>query len=96
MASEGDSEPNKVSEDILKCLCSIFTKMRKNGGNSTDSSSSSPFVTDQDMEPHDPYGTGAEFKERDIGVYKNLLIVDGISINHKWKRNALFLLHKLK
>ncbi|KAH9621977.1 hypothetical protein KSS87_010215, partial [Heliosperma pusillum] len=91
----GDSEPNKVSEDTLKCLCSIFTRMSYKDEKTTQSSCPLPFVSDQDFETQDPYGTGAEFKERDIGVYKFLWIVDANSIDLKWKRKALFLLHKL-
>ncbi|KAL9233843.1 hypothetical protein vseg_008787 [Gypsophila vaccaria] len=88
----GDSEPNKVSEDILKCLCSIFVRM-----SSTDEKRiQTSFDSHEDMDPQDPYGTATEFKERDIGVYKRLSIVDAISIDLKRKRNALFLLHKLK
>ncbi|XP_074274547.1 uncharacterized protein LOC141598706 [Silene latifolia] len=92
----GDSEPNKVSEDTLKCLCSIFTRMSYKDEKTTQSSCPLPFVSDQDFETQDPYGTGAEFKARDIGVYKFLWIVDANSIDLKWKKKALFLLHKLK
>ncbi|KAK9682738.1 hypothetical protein RND81_10G093100 [Saponaria officinalis] len=93
----GDSEPNKVSEDILKCLCSIFIRMSSTDEKRIQASYSSSFDSNQeDMELQDPYGTAIEFKDRDIGVYKRLSIIDALSIDLKRKRNALFLLHKLK
>ena len=44
----------------------------------------------------DPYGTGVELKERDIGVYKDLCVVDAKTVDLQRRKNALFLLHKLK
>ncbi|XP_057541698.1 uncharacterized protein LOC130820368 isoform X2 [Amaranthus tricolor] len=98
----GDSEQNIISEDILKCLCSIFMRMgtANDKGTSLDTSPYSlSFISRQkkkDLEFQDPYGTSAEFKERDIGAYKDFCTVDAISFDLKRKRNALFLLHKLK
>ncbi|XP_010680424.2 uncharacterized protein LOC104895573 isoform X1 [Beta vulgaris subsp. vulgaris] len=98
----GDSEPNKISEDILKCLCSIFIRMgtTNDKGTPLDTSPYSlSFVSHhkkKNVAVQDPYGTSAEFKERDIGAYKGFCIVDAISLDLKRKRNALFLLHKLK
>ncbi|XP_074286476.1 uncharacterized protein LOC141611757 isoform X2 [Silene latifolia] len=92
----GDSEPNKISEDIMKCLCSIFTKLSNKDDKKTQVPFSLSIVSDQDMELQDPYGSVIELKKRDIGVYKHLCIVDAISIDLKRKRDALFLLHKLK
>lgn len=98
----GDSEPNKISEDILKCLCSIFMRMSTTNDKGTQLDTlpySLSFVSRQkkkDVEVQDPYETSAQFKERDIGVYKDFCIVDAISFDLKRKRNALFLLHKLK
>ncbi|KAH9602949.1 hypothetical protein KSS87_014615 [Heliosperma pusillum] len=91
-----DSEPNKISEDIMKCLCSIFTKLSNTDDKKTQVPSSLSSVSDQDMELQDPYGSVIELKIRDIGVYRDLCIVDAISIDLKRKRDALFLLHKLK
>uniref|UniRef100_A0A803KSE5 Ternary complex factor MIP1 leucine-zipper domain-containing protein n=1 Tax=Chenopodium quinoa TaxID=63459 RepID=A0A803KSE5_CHEQI len=96
----GDSEPNKISEDILKCLCSIYMRMGTNidKGTQLDTSPLS-FVsrpTKKDLEFQDPYGASAEIKARDIGAYKNFCLIDAISFDLKRKRNALFLLHKLK
>ena len=50
----------------------------------------------KEMECQDPYGTSAKFKRRDIGVYKDFHLIDAISFDLKRKRNALFLIHKLK
>ncbi|XP_021714275.1 uncharacterized protein LOC110682277 isoform X2 [Chenopodium quinoa] len=96
----GDSEPNKISEDILKCLCSIYIRMgtTNDKGTQLDTSPLS-FVSRQkkeDSEFQDPYGASAEIKARDIGAYKNFCLIDAISFDQKRKRNALFLLHKLK
>ncbi|XP_057530405.1 uncharacterized protein LOC130808882 isoform X2 [Amaranthus tricolor] len=97
----GDSEPNKISEDIMKCLCSIFVRMgaTNDKGTSLDTSYSLSFVSSRqkkDVEIHDPYGTSVELMDRDIGAYKEFCTVDVISFDLKRKRNALFLLHKLK
>ncbi|KAL2906197.1 Rho GTPase-activating protein 6 [Bienertia sinuspersici] len=98
----GDSEPNKISEDILKCLCSIYMRMGTSNDKGTHSDTS-PYALSfvsrrkkKEMECQDPYGTSAKFKKRDIGVYKDFFLVDAISFDLKRKRNALFLLHKLK
>lgn len=96
----GDSEPNKISEDILKCLCSIFLRMgTTNDKEAQLDTSPLSFVSRQkkkDKQFQDPYGTSAKCKKRDIGVYKDFSTVDAISFDLKRKKNALFLLHKLK
>ncbi|KAJ8430020.1 hypothetical protein Cgig2_008459 [Carnegiea gigantea] len=98
----GDSEPNKISEDLLKCLCSIFMRIstKNDKGNQLHNVPYSLSVVSRQAENEaeflDPYGTGTELKDRDIGVYKDLCAVDALSIDLKRKRNALFLFHKLK
>ncbi|KNA03382.1 hypothetical protein SOVF_209740 [Spinacia oleracea] len=101
----GDSEPNKISEDILKCLCSIFIRMgttttaTNDKGTQLDTSPYSLSFTShqqKDKEFQDPYRGSAGIKHRDIGVYKDFCTVDALSFDLKRKRNALFLLHKLK
>ncbi|KAL8151951.1 hypothetical protein V2J09_021759 [Rumex salicifolius] len=97
----GDSEPNKISEDVLKCLCSIYMRM----STLTDKTPKieippslvlHSFKTERLPEFQDPYGCGDEFKDRDVGLYKHLSVIDAGSIDFKRKRNALFLIHKLK
>ncbi|GAB4848951.1 hypothetical protein Ancab_003765 [Ancistrocladus abbreviatus] len=98
----GDSEANKISEDVLKCLCSIF--MRLSTANDKDprlvflppSLAFAPQKNNQENELKDPYGSGIGFRERDIGCYKHLFEIDARSIDLKRKKNAVFLLHKLK
>ena len=54
------------------------------------------FQMEKETKIQDPYMTGVELKERDIGVYKGLCVVDAKTIDLKRRKNALFLLHKLK
>ncbi|GMH24613.1 hypothetical protein Nepgr_026456 [Nepenthes gracilis] len=89
-----DSEPNKISEDVLKCLCSIF--MRMNATNDKFPQVVSCVEFDSETKLQDPYGSGAEFREREIGSYKYICAIDACSIDLKQKRNALFLFHRLK
>ena len=98
----GDSEPNKISEDLLKCLCSIFMRIstKNDKRNQLDTVPYSLSIvsrqTEKATEFLDPYGTDTELMDRDIGVYKGLCPVDALSIDLKRKRNALFLFHKVK
>ncbi|CAI0558253.1 unnamed protein product [Linum tenue] len=79
-----DDNPNKVSEDIVKCLSSIFARLstttRKNHNSSE----------------NDPYGIWADFGRRDVGQYKHLFAIDADTINPNRTSNSLFLLHRLK
>lgn len=97
----GETDPNKVSEDILQCLCSIFIRMSTIDKKTridmlpySLSLVSSQF--EKETKIQDPYGTGVELKERDIGVYKDLCVVDAKTVDLQRRKNALFLLHKLK
>lgn len=60
-------EPNKLSEEILRCLLSIFSP--KNEISPSVSGSSVGFEIE---EPLDPYNICSEFGRRDIGPYKHL------------------------
>ena len=84
-ALEEASGPNKVSEDILKCLLSIYSQM------------SSPNCTEAEPETllsvsgscegfegqgfQDPYGICSEFGKRDIGPYKHFCSLEANSID---------------
>ncbi|GAB2282583.1 hypothetical protein Dimus_017122 [Dionaea muscipula] len=94
----GDSEPNKISEDVLKCLCSIFTRLSTGDDEPPQPLSFSPQKCESESEfLQDPYGCcNVVFKDRDIGSYKHLYTIDACSIDLKRKRNVMFLLHKLK
>ncbi|KAJ6304874.1 hypothetical protein OIU78_020428 [Salix suchowensis] len=101
--SENNITPNKVTEDIVKCLSSIFLRMStlkdkavELGNFSSRAAFSSP-VGDGGNETQDPYGIiSAEFKTRDIGPYKHLYTIEASSIDLSRTPNALFLLQRLK
>ncbi|XP_021910999.1 uncharacterized protein LOC110824790 isoform X1 [Carica papaya] len=93
--------PNKVSEDIVKCLSSIFLRMSsmKNRGTIENISYLSALVSQEhvdETEYKDPYGICSEFGRRNIGPYKHLLAIEAGSINPNRTSNSLFLLHRLK
>ncbi|XP_020221023.1 uncharacterized protein LOC109803760 isoform X1 [Cajanus cajan] len=100
--SEVDSTPNRVSEDIVKCLCSIFvrigTSKDKIGESRTPSRSASVFnqcIKEKDQ-LCDPYGICSESKTREVGPYKNLCEVKGSTVDLNRTTNAVFLIHRLK
>ncbi|XP_030498633.2 uncharacterized protein LOC115714193 isoform X1 [Cannabis sativa] len=100
-AMEADSSPNKVSEDIVKCLSNILMRMvstLKDRAVESGSSQLSFFarLANKDIEFLDPYGTPLDFKNRDVGPYKHLCSIDASSIDISRTTNALFLIHKLK
>ncbi|XP_058722245.1 uncharacterized protein LOC131594171 [Vicia villosa] len=101
MPTEADS-PNVISENILKCLSSILSRMSslKNSGFTGDISSPlwtrKPRNCVERTEFWDPYGICLDFGKRDIGPYKHLCAIDAKSFNAKRTANTLFLLHRLK
>ncbi|KAK7283313.1 hypothetical protein RIF29_12746 [Crotalaria pallida] len=97
----GDESPNIISENILKCLSSILLRMSaaKNPGSATDipplwNLKSRNCVEGTDF--WDPYGICLEFGKRDIGLYRQLSVIEAKSFNPKRTANSLFLLHRLK
>ncbi|KAL2333582.1 hypothetical protein Fmac_014795 [Flemingia macrophylla] len=99
---EVDSTPNRVSEDIVRCLCSIFVRIGtpkdKNGESTTPSLSASVFnqCSKEKDQLCDPYGICSESKTREVGPYKNLCEVKGSAVDLNRTTNAVFLIHKLK
>lgn len=83
----GDDGPNKVSEDLIRCLSSIFLRM-----NSIKKTS----LGSQETGFLDPYGICSVYGRRDIGPYKHLASISDDSINLNRTSNSLFLLHRLK
>jgi hypothetical protein len=82
---DNSSDPNKLSEEILKCLMSIFSLMslseKSEEEQSTSTSVSGSSSTSSDScDSGDPYGI-LDFGKRDIGSYKNFIVVDGSSFN---------------
>lgn len=75
--------PNRISENIVKCLSSIILRMR---------------IHDrcEESENYDPYTICSRFEKRDIGPYKHLFTVDASSINTNHKAFPPILLHRLK
>lgn len=97
----GDASPNKLSEDILKCLSSIFLRMSsmKNRRTADNLSFLSTLVSqenEEEAECQDPYGICSEFGKRDIGPYKRLFSIESGTINPNRTSNSLFLLHRLE
>ncbi|KAG8632571.1 uncharacterized protein LOC110605969 isoform X1 [Manihot esculenta] len=97
----GDENPNKISEDILKCLSSIFLRMSTTKSRRT--AENLPFLSTlvsegngDETEYRDPYGICSQFWKRDIGPYKHLFAIDAGTINPNRTSNSLFLLHRLK
>lgn len=97
-----DSEANKISEDILKCLISIFTRLGSSKGKTMDLESFSSFaskaLSENSMEPdfRDPYCIFSEFKKRDTGNYENIYAIEAHSLDFNRKKNASFLIRRLK
>lgn len=89
--AEVDSNPNKVSEDMVRCLCSIFVRISTNKDKFAESQQGN-----EENEIWDPYGTRSEFKNSDIGAYKNLLAIEVSSVDLNRTTNALFLIQRLK
>lgn len=98
LANDG---PNKVSEELVKCLSTIFLRMSSKKRNSAaDSFPSLSMLGSQENSDvtkfQDPYGICSNFGRRDIGPYKHLFPIDAGSINLNRTSNSLFLLRRLK
>ncbi|KHG29173.1 Voltage-dependent L-type calcium channel subunit alpha-1S [Gossypium arboreum] len=93
--SEADNTPNQISEDIVRCLSSIFTRLSTSKGKAVESGTlpSRPFVNsherNRECECKDPYEICSDLKSRDIGPYKFLLgklaSVDLEGLSHQQK-----------
>ncbi|VVA24788.1 PREDICTED: mRNAion factor [Prunus dulcis] len=98
-AMSGDESPNKISENILKCLSSILMRMSSAKGTAESLPSFSTLAAQENNEPKeswDPYAICSEFGRRDIGPYKQLHAIEAETINPNRTANALFLLRRLK
>ncbi|KAL5557070.1 hypothetical protein UlMin_039306 [Ulmus minor] len=87
--TEADNSPNKVSEDIVKCLSNILLRM-----NTLNDRAVEPGCGDTEF--RDPYGICLEFRNKDVGPYKHLCSIDASSIDLTRTTNALSLIHRLK
>ncbi|XP_076939196.1 uncharacterized protein LOC143607738 [Bidens hawaiensis] len=99
---EAESECNKVSENVLKCLIGIFLRLSKLKAKTMDAEAFSNLMsldlTGGDGGPafRDPYGVCLKSKRRDIGPYKDLFAIETGSIDFKKKANASLLIRRLK
>ncbi|XP_044510369.1 uncharacterized protein LOC123228928 [Mangifera indica] len=96
-----DDCPNKISEDIVKCLSSILLRMStvKSKGTADSLPLLSTMVSqesEEETEFRDPYGICSQFGKRDIGPYKHLFTIEAHSINPNRTSSSMFLLHRLK
>ncbi|XP_012574561.1 uncharacterized protein [Cicer arietinum] len=83
---EVDSTPNRVSEDIVKCLSSVFMKI----GTFKDN------LGESKTPPRDPYGICSVSKTRDIGAYNSFCEIEASTVDLNRMTNAVFLIHRLK
>lgn len=93
--SEVDSTPNRVSEDIIKCLCSIFVRIGTFKDNLGEATSLSPCSKENDQ-LRDPYGICSVTKTRDIGAYNSLCVIKASTVDLNRMKNAVSLIHRLK
>ncbi|KAH1267116.1 hypothetical protein GmHk_01G002421 [Glycine max] len=97
--SEVDSTPNRISEDIVKCLCRIFVRVgtfkEKLGESKTPLSSTSVCSKEKDQ-LCDPYGICSESKMRDIGTYNSLCEIKASNVDLNRTRYVVFLIRRLK
>ncbi|KZV23091.1 hypothetical protein F511_06615 [Dorcoceras hygrometricum] len=96
-----ESEENKTSEEILKCLINTFVRLSSSKGKTMDLESFSSLETRELRETklesdfRDPYFNSSEFKKRDIGAYKLLYAVEAGSFDPNRKTNTS-MYHRLK
>ncbi|KAJ0754179.1 putative ternary complex factor MIP1, leucine-zipper [Helianthus annuus] len=99
---EAESECNKISENVLKCLIGIFLRLSKLKAKTMDAEAFSNLMSvdltggDQGPAFRDPYGVCLKSKRRDIGPYKDLFAIEAGSIDFKKKMNASLLIRRLK
>ncbi|KAL0450317.1 UNVERIFIED_CONTAM: hypothetical protein Slati_1588100 [Sesamum latifolium] len=97
-----ESEANRMSEDILKCLINIFVRLSSSKGKTMDfesfSSLSAKALSENNVESNfrDPYCNFSQLKKRDVGTYKHLYAIEARSVDLNRKTNASFLIRRLK
>ncbi|KAI4326123.1 hypothetical protein MLD38_031467 [Melastoma candidum] len=79
-----DGTPNKLSEDIVRCLSSIFQRATTRKSKNLESYSL------------DPYTPSPDSVKTDVGPYKTLLSIDASSVDLSRRTNSMFLKHRLK
>ncbi|KAL7141358.1 hypothetical protein ABFS83_08G047700 [Erythranthe nasuta] len=96
-----ESEANKLSEDILKCLINIFVRLSSSKSKTMDleysfCSSLVAKASDEDSDFRDPYCNFTEYKKREIGPYKHLYVIESRSVDLSRRKNASFLIRRLR
>ncbi|XP_047049515.1 uncharacterized protein LOC124654559 [Lolium rigidum] len=86
---DGSSAPNRLSEELLSCLLTIFSQMGSPAAPADEEQQPlSPSVSgssSEDAYPQDPYGILELGGARDVGPYRRLHVIDAASFD----RNAL-------
>ena len=99
---EADCTPNKISEDTVRCLFSIFARLSTSKDKAVESgtlpsrSVVNSHERNKETECQDPYGICSDLKTRDIGPYKHLCAIEANTVDLTRRTNALFLIHRLK
>ncbi|KAI3922168.1 hypothetical protein MKX01_005857 [Papaver californicum] len=94
---EKNSCPNKISEDIVKCLSTILLRMRTQKVKGSDSLfESSSCKISVEAEFRDPYGICKEFEKSDVGPYKHLQAIEASSVDPNPTPNSSTLTQRLK
>lgn len=91
--SDAYSRANEVSEEILKCLSTIFLRMSKLKDIAVEFNSRE---RNRELDFRDPYRICLETGKRDIGPYKDLCALDTSSIDLNRTTSTFFLLRRLK
>lgn len=92
---ETESIANKISEDIIKCLSTIFLRLTRFKGKTMDSEFfSREGIMETDF--RDPYSISSQHRRQDIGAYKYLCTIEACSMDFNRKANASFLIRRLK
>ncbi|XP_071913655.1 uncharacterized protein [Coffea arabica] len=99
---EAETEANRTSQDILKCLCNIFLRLSTSKGKTLDSESFSSVIAGDlsehnvDTDFRDPYLISTGSGKRDFGPYKMFPPIEASSVDFNRKANALFLIRRLR
>ncbi|XP_057769008.1 uncharacterized protein LOC130989036 [Salvia miltiorrhiza] len=96
-----ESEVNRMSQDILNCLISIFVRMSSSRRKTMELSSLAPkaLLCEKDVAEssfRDPYFNSSELKRRDIGVYKHVHVIEANQVDLNRRCSASFLMRRLR
>ncbi|XP_020083247.1 uncharacterized protein LOC109706701 isoform X2 [Ananas comosus] len=97
--SDDSSGPNKLSEEILRCLISIFAQMSSTESTEeemgTSPSVSGSCESSENVDMRDPYGI-LELGRRDIGPYNHFRVIEASSVNSNLVTSSSMLHRRLK